>query len=106
MVFWKKRIELPQAIYEAAGECFLYYLESCAMAQTLGFRRDFDPRIGLALGTSSSMTFDQAYELLDVIEKCSVRLRALLSEFPIRSGSSFEVRETIRSGKVFETARR
>lgn len=72
------------------------------MAQSLGFRRHQDPGSGLAFGRSSSMTFDQAYELLDLIEQGSIKLRALLSQFPIKSGSSFEVRDNTLGNSIEE----
>jgi hypothetical protein len=48
------------------------------------------------------MTFDEANEVLDLVEKGSVRLRALLSDFPIKSGSSFEVRDNTLGNAIQE----
>jgi hypothetical protein len=109
MAFWKKRIELPAAFYKTAGECFLCYVESATLAQKLGFRKEFDATSGLTLGRSTSMTFKQAYALLDLVENCSVQLRSLLNEFPMKSGSSLEVREkalenTIQSCREMKNA--
>lgn len=79
MAFWKRPIELPQAFYQAAGECILDYLKSDTMARKLA--------------VSSAMTFDQAIELLDRVKECAVRLRALLAQYPMNSGASFETQE-------------
>jgi phosphoenolpyruvate synthase/pyruvate phosphate dikinase len=85
MAFWKKSIELPDAFYKAAGECFLYYMESHVMAQKL---------------QASFMTFDQACELLDLVKEGEVRLRDLIAQYPIKSDLSLELRENMNEGSI------
>jgi hypothetical protein len=80
MAFWRKSIELPDAFYQAAGESALCVVESHTMAEKL---------------KSSSMTFDQACELLDLVRKGFVRLRALIAEYPIKSDTSLEMRDSM-----------
>lgn len=70
MAFWKKPVELSQAFYRAAGECLLYNMESSVMAQNL---------------EASSMTLNQACELLDLVREGLVRLRALIAQYPLNS---------------------
>jgi len=88
MAFWKRPIpiELPQAFYQAAGECILDYLESDTMARKLA--------------VSSTMAFDQAIELLDLLKEGSVRLRALFAQYPMNSGASFETQEKRCEGNI------
>jgi hypothetical protein len=78
MAFWRKSIELPDAFYQAAGECLLYTMESLNAGQRL---------------QSSPMTFDQAYKILGLAKRCLVKLRALISQYPIKSISSLGMRD-------------
>lgn len=80
MAFWRKSIELSDAFYQAAGECALYVVESHTMAEKL---------------KSSSMTFDQACELLSLAREGFVRLRALITQYPIKSDASLGMRDRI-----------
>jgi hypothetical protein len=78
MAFWRKTIDLPQDFYRAAGECMLYIAERLRAAEQL---------------QSSPMTFDQAKEVLNLSTQCLVRLRALISQYPIKSISSLGMRD-------------
>lgn len=80
MAFWRKSIELSDAFYQAAGECALDVVESHTMAEEL---------------KSSSMTFDQACELLSLVGEGFVRLRALITQYPIKSDVSLGMRDRI-----------
>ncbi len=99
MAFWRKTIELPDAIYielpdaiyEEAGGCTLTFVEVYTMAQELGVRDTHDGT--RVFKKSSGMTFDQAFELLDLTQNGFNQLHDLLAQCPIKSGSQFEIRD-------------
>jgi hypothetical protein len=80
MAFWRKTIDLPQDFYQAAGEDMLYIAERRKAAEQL---------------QSSPMTFDQANEILNLSKQCIARLRALISQYPIKSILSLSMRDQL-----------
>jgi hypothetical protein len=70
MVFWKKRIELPTTFYQAAGNCFLYFMESQTKVQKV---------------KASFMTVNNACDLLDLVKEGFTKLAGLITIFPLKS---------------------
>lgn len=92
MVFWKKRIELPTIFYQAAGDCFLYFMESQTKVQKI---------------EASFMTANNACELLDLVKEGFTKLADLITIFPLKSDrliSQFDMTEDIQTCEKRKTA--
>ncbi|HEV2302613.1 MAG TPA: hypothetical protein VGR91_13680 [Stellaceae bacterium] len=92
MAFWKKRIELPGTFYQAVGDCLLNFMESQSKSRKI---------------QTSSMSINNACELLDMVKEGFAKLSGLISNFPIKSGSLIalsDVEEDIRTCEKRKTA--
>src|SRR5208282_6155300 len=72
MAFWRKRIELPDTFYQAAGDCLLYFTESQTKVHLI---------------ETSFMSVHNACELLDLVEEGFAKLADLIRSFPVNTDS-------------------
>jgi hypothetical protein len=90
MLFWKKRVELPDSFYQELGECGLCGLDCAAKSQEIA---------------TTNMTVANACELLDVVRDGWIKLLQLIVDYPIRIDATSEQQSIHDNMKTYNECR-